>query len=311
MPRVVAIGDFNEDLLMDIDVLPEQDSQVVAHGSTSSGGGSAANFAVACSKLGVESALYAAVGDDARGEWLQGLAARMGVDMEGVEVVVGAETGITVAMAHGGMRTMTSHPGSNAFYEGKGFDAGRVRADWVHLTSYFLLDGLREAMPSIAEELSGRSIPLSFDPGWHHGALAADNLEAIGSIISCAELFCPNMREAGAYLQAPDADAVSMARLGVKAGAKVSCVTMGEAGCVVCERDEVISVPAFPATSMDSCGAGDVFAAGFTVARLSGVGLLECAMYAGAAAALSLRGSGWESYPNAVEVERLLLKSSR
>jgi len=306
MARIAAVGDLNEDLLMEVDHLPAPDSQVVARSSISAGGGSAANFAVACATMGEDAALYAAVGDDTRGCWLRGLAAERGVDVGGVQVMAGASTGITVAQAHDGLRTMTSHRGTNALYEGRGFDARIVEADWVHLTSYFLLSKLRNRMTGIARTLARRGIKVSFDPGWHHGRLTALDVGEFDSIFSSLEFFCPNLQEARAYLTEPDAGAKRLARLGVEKGVKVCCITLGEDGCVACEGDDVVSVPAVQAPARDSCGAGDTFAAGFAVARLSNKNLVDCARYANAAAAVSLRGPGWGHYPTAEEVERAL-----
>jgi ribokinase len=306
MPRIAAIGDFNEDLLMDVGGMAEPDSQTVAHTATSSGGGSAANFAVACSKMGADSALYAAVGDDHRGLWLLELASTMGVDISGVNVLEGVSTGVTVIMSHGGLRTMTSSPGSNESYDGNGFDVKNADVDWVHLTSYFLLAGLRPVMPIIGNELACRGVPVSFDPGWHHGCIGESDLAGLKSVISSAALFCPNLQEARAYLSEPDGDAERLALKGVEAGARICSVTIGEGGSVTCSDEGPVRVPAYDVKVVDSCGAGDVFAAGFVVARLGDRDLEWCARFAGAAAAISLRGPGWESYPTKQEVEELL-----
>ena len=306
MSSVAAIGDINEDLLMEVDRLPGPDLQVVARRATPSGGGSAANFAAACARLGLTTSLYAALGDDHRGRWLRDLVAGMGVDARGVQVLAEVPTGVTVSLSHGGLRTMFSYPGTNLDYVGEGFEATTVKVEWVHITSYFLLHGLRPRMVEAARTLARRGVRVSFDPGWHHGDLTAADLLRLNEILPYLELFTPNLREARAYLAAPRAGAARLARLGVEAGAKVCCVHLGAGGCATCEGDEVVEVPAFRVPVVESTGAGDVFAAGFAAARLAGRCLEKSTRHACAAAALSLRGPGWDAYPAAVDVEAML-----
>ena len=88
-------------------------------------------------------------------------------------------------------------------------------------------------------------------------------------------------------------------------------VTLGARGVMVF-RPGVPSetVPGYPAISKDPTGAGDAFAAAFTI-RLSETGdLIEACRFANAAGSLAVEGSGREAIPTRPRVEERMLQGA-
>ena len=85
------------------------------------------------------------------------------------------------------------------------------------------------------------------------------------------------------------------------------CVTKGPAGCTVFSGGKAVDVPGFKVEAVDTTGAGDAFAAGFTYSTLNGKPPAEAARFANAVAALSVTKKGaMSALPTLSEVESFL-----
>ena len=82
---------------------------------------------------------------------------------------------------------------------------------------------------------------------------------------------------------------------------------LGAQGAMTLEGGEVVHVPAFPVTTVDTTGAGDSFNAGFLHAWLQGRPVLECLRLGAACGALSTLGlGGTGAQPTLAEAEALV-----
>ena len=87
----------------------------------------------------------------------------------------------------------------------------------------------------------------------------------------------------------------------------LTSVKLGEKGVIVSDGRETFRVPAFKVEVVDTTGAGDAYAAGFTYAFLSGFSLEECGRIGNAVAALKIRREGArEGLPTLGELEEFL-----
>jgi fructokinase/2-dehydro-3-deoxygluconokinase len=68
----------------------------------------------------------------------------------------------------------------------------------------------------------------------------------------------------------------------------------------------VVHVPAFPATVVNTVGAGDAFNGGFIAARLEGRSLREALRWGNAVAALKIQGDSARALPTCADVQALL-----
>jgi ribokinase len=88
-------------------------------------------------------------------------------------------------------------------------------------------------------------------------------------------------------------------------------VTLGERGAVLVTSDEVLDVPAFAVTAVDSTAAGDAFTAALVVEVARGRPAVQALRYASAAGALATTRPGAQpALPTSAEVERLLRADS-
>lgn len=303
--KIAAIGDMNVDLIVPVDDMPRRGEQVLTDDFQIHGGGCATNFALACARLGAKSKLFARVGCDIFGDHVLQVLKKCGVDVR--DVVQEGHTGVTVALVQGMDRSFISHLGENANLSIDDVNLDRVRGDLVHLPSFFLLKRLQSDYPEIMDNITSK---ITFDTGFDPDGFRSDRMEYLKSVIRRADIFFPNIEEARRIMgiEGPlsRVEQHDLAKKYLAMGVKTIAIKKGENGCLVSDGKELIEMPAFKVNVRDTTGAGDVFDASFSVAYLEGKGIEECCRFASAAAALSVTGNGWASYPTKNEVLKFL-----
>jgi sugar/nucleoside kinase (ribokinase family) len=105
------------------------------------------------------------------------------------------------------------------------------------------------------------------------------------------DYFIPSLPEAQAITGLSDPHDVANALL--KEGPSTIVLKMGSDGCLVLTKaGELIRIPAYQVTAIDSTGAGDAFAAGFIAGVWLGWSLEKTAQLANAIGALCVTGTG-------------------
>jgi ribokinase len=267
--RLVVLGDVMVDVVCRLD-------RPLALGSDAPGriefgyGGSAANvaaWAATAAPSGGRPVLAGRIGADDRGRAAEAELRATGVD---TRLTVDAEhpTGTCVVLVGpDGERSMVPDPGANDRLEdGDLPDELLVEGAHLHLTGYSLVrDGSRPAARSAIARAGRRGITVSVDPS--SAALLSpgfvDELAGVG-------LLLPNLEEA---LVLSGESAVERAAAALARRVPEVVITLGAEGALWTDGRGVCRVGAAGAgTALDSTGAGDAFAAGFLVARLSGAG---------------------------------------
>ncbi len=285
MPTILAAGHVNWDVTLRVDRLPEPDGESTIRTQRRSGGGSAANVAVALSRLEVDSGLVGSVGDDENGLLARRELEADGVGLDGLEVVVDGETAVKYLLVDDdGEVAVVGTDGANEAIGPEDVDPDRIRStERVHLTAQRPATAAR-----IARVADDAGVPVSVDPG--RRLRDRDYTETI----ALADTIFVTDREAEALL---DPAAVAGSVVVVKYGAD---------GAEVHEDDGRYSHPGFDVDSVDTTGAGDAFAAGFLARRLEGAGLADALAYANACGALTASGEGARSAPTADRVRAFL-----
>ena len=289
MVTVLTAGHVNWDVTLRVDTLPAPDGESTIRSQHQGGGGSAANVAVALSRLEVDAGVIGSVGDDDNGLLARRDLERVGVDLSGVRVVEGAETAMKYLLVDAdGEVAVLGNDGVNEAVRPEDVDPETVReAFHVHLTSQ-----RPDTATRIAEIADEAGIPISFDPGRQLGR------REYGETLEHADVIFLNDREAEAILEAeyPGSDFSD----------RIVVVKRGGDGAQIHAPEGSYVHPGFDVESVDTTGAGDAFAAGFIATRLRGGDLERALEYANACGALAASEQGARTGPEAGEVREFL-----
>jgi sugar/nucleoside kinase (ribokinase family) len=234
--------------------------------------GAPAIFASVAARLGADVALAAVVGDDPFGALIRTRLAADGVDVTRLRADPVRPTGCAfVAYDGSGGREFVFHIGAAAGLA----DADLPEhADWLHVSGSTL--ALSPAMAAVVERAAERVHAaggrIGLDPNLRGDALPP----GLDAIAVRAHVVFPSEAEG--------------ARLGLDA--PVVCTTLGERGVRVSANGRTETVPAPRVTERDPTGAGDAFAAAFTVATLAGAEPVEAARAAVRTAAAAVERLG-------------------
>jgi ribokinase len=288
MVRVCCAGHANWDVTLRVDRLPAADGEARIHDQHSSGGGSAANVAVALSGLDVPAGIVGAVGDDQNGLLARRELEGAGVDVEHLAGVESAGTTVKyLLVAEGGEVAVLGNDGANEAVAPDDVDPAYVRrADHLHLTSQKPATAARLA--AVAGEAG---VPVSFDPGRR----LPDR--GFSGTLRRADVVFVNDQEAETLL-AEERDAL--------ADDRVVVVKHGEEGAAVHAPEGRFAHPGFEVDPVDTTGAGDAFAAGFIATRLADGGFERALEFANACGALAAREEGARTAPSRSDVEGFL-----
>lgn len=287
---VVVVGSLNVDLhlLMERHLLPGE--TLLAGGGTFSPGGKGANQACAAALAGARTAIAGAIGDDASSVIATGLLKQAGVDLGGLVQVEGPTGLAVVSVDAAGENTVAVVPGANALV------TPEVVARWSGLiaaASVVVLQGEIPPESSLAAAglVEGRLV-VNLAPVIDVGPallLAADPL-----VVNEHEGAAAVRQLVGVALEEPFA----IVRALRSAGVASVVMTLGAAGSLVAEGDDLVSVPSPQVDVVDTVGAGDAFCGALAARLAAGEALLEAAGYASRFAAYSVGFAGAQaSYP--------------
>ncbi len=265
-PHIVCVGDVMVDVLARLSGPLAPGSDTPSHVSVR-GGGAAANVAAWAVAAGAESTFVGCVGSDLAGRQAVADLAAAGVAVA-MQVDPDRPTGTCIVLVEpGGERTMVPDAGANSGLRGPAADALPADADCLYLSGYALLnDGAR---PFALDALT-----VARDRGWAIAvdAASAAPVAAAGAVrfmdwIGGGVLLLANLDES-LTLTELDEPAAAVQSLALRCGQAI--VKRGAAGAVWSDGSGVRSTPAPAVEVVDSTGAGDAFAAGYLVRRLSG-----------------------------------------
>ena len=308
---LVVIGDCNPDVLVTgDDVTPAFGQQEKLVDGIGLGiGGAAAITAVAAARLGLRSALVAAIGDDPAGDFMLGQLAVAGVDTAAVVVRPGQPTGMTVALSRGNDRAILTATGAMSTLTAPDIPGELIgRARHVHVSSYFLLErSLGPGLPAVLRTARRGGTTTSLDTNWDPALRWGG--DTLGACLAETDVLLPNEAEA---LHLSGAAAIGPAAAALTGRGPRVVVKLGARGalCADGERWYRIELPArLDHPVVDTTGAGDCFNAGLIAGLRRGLDLPEAAALgcaAGTASTAAVGGSGAR-----IELTAVLAQASR
>ena len=148
MSQVVVCGSLNMDVIVQTARRPQAGETILDGKVSFLPGGKGSNQAVAAARLGANTAMLGAVGEDVFGETLRGVLKAEGVDASGVKVMRGETTGVAVIQVAEGDNAITGAAGANARFTPKMVARMPRRGDGVAMVWRWRGDGAAMARRS-------------------------------------------------------------------------------------------------------------------------------------------------------------------
>lgn len=274
---LTVLGSINLDLIVRVKALPKAGETVMGGDYTALPGGKGANVAVVAKRLGAETEIMAAVGNDAYAAQALENLKREGVYLDAVRRVE----------AHTGLAFITvSEDGENQIAVASGANAAYAPSDVPKLCSDVLITQFEIPAAVIEVALEGYTGFVAVNASPVRGGVEA--------ILQRADLIIVNEGEAAHYDLAAHEGLVA--------------VTLGAKGAELRKNGDLIAKAVPPKVDVvDTTGAGDAFAAALTVALAEKQTPQEALDFACAVGALTTTKLGTQTAsPTRAEVDALL-----
>ena len=305
MPKpIVVVGSINLDLVAGADRIPQVGETVIGTSFSTFYGGKGANQAVAVARLGYPVSFVGNVGDDAFGPQLRQALEDAGVDGGCLATVPGSSGVALITTGRRGENNIVVVPGANGMLTPRQLEKAIPMIEQAG----FLLTQLEiplETVEYLAALAERYGIPLMLDP--------APARELPASVLRKVTWITPNEPETRALLKSTlntenDSEIFAAADQLLASGAQNALLKLGARGCVIAQAGQAKKhVPAFSVNAVDTTAAGDAFNAAFAVGLMGGQAAEPSAVFAAAAAAISVTRAGAQpSMPTDHEVKEFL-----
>jgi sugar/nucleoside kinase (ribokinase family) len=300
---ISVVGELNLDIVLY--GLPghfELDREHLASNLNMTLGSSSAIFAHNFSCLSNRVGFHSAIGDDPLGQLCIDRLMEGGVDISGVRICAGKQTGLSVILPQPKKRFILTYPGVMAEMRLEDLDLRRVfETRHLHLSSYFLQKALRPRVPELFRLAKEAGLTTSMDTNddpedrWDQDVL---------DVLPWLDVLLPNEYEACRLARIDD----PMEALEFLV-TRVAIVAMkrGDKGAVARRGSETFEAAAVKVAAVDTIGAGDSFDAGFLHQFIRDATIDDCLRYGNLTGALSTtRGGGTEAFREAKHRESFL-----
>jgi len=282
---VCLLGPINVDVTMPIDTYPKEGDDAGAPSCSVETGGVVGNTAIVLSKLGVNAKLIGCIGDDIWGKLAADAFEQTGVDISGVSMLPGVNTGLNFAVvSKGGERTFFNAWGANIWDDTHKFPLHLISsADMLQVTGHPLSrPSNRSALLNAIEIAQSNDIPISMDTSIRP---VFDSTSYIRAVIPKLKICILGYEEA-CYL-VDHSDPHTIAQEILSQGPELVAVKLSGKGCVLANADECTTLPSYKVNTIDTTGAGDTFTAGIILGWLSKMDIRAIGMLANILGALA------------------------
>lgn len=304
---ISVVGELNADLILyGLPRTLEPEREHLADDFAITLGSSSAIFAHNISLLGSRVGFISCIGGDPLGEFCVDRLQESGVDVSGVKVLSGKTTGVTVILPLSKQRQILTYLGTTLDLQFAQLDLNYLRsASHFHLSSFFLLRGLRPGIPELFSHMKRSGLTTSLDTNDDPEDLWADDVK---SVLKSVDIFLPNEREACKLAGTND---VREALEALSRLVPIVVIKCGPKGVIAKRGKDQLHASSLSVQPVDTVGAGDSFNAGFVHKFILRCSLEECLEYGNAVAALSTtRAGGTEALRDRSHREHFLQTSA-
>src|SRR5262245_31266060 len=192
--RILVVGEINPDLVLQgAHAFPAPGKEVLVDDFVTVLGSASAICAMGLTRLGDAVAFVGKVGTDPWGAHCVETMAAAGIDVSHVVRDPALKTGVTVSITSPRDRSLVSFLGASAALRAADVGEGALRgARHLHVSSYFLQEGLRPGCRSLFARARAAGLTTSLDPGYDPSERwGRDLLETLTEV----DIFLPNERE--------------------------------------------------------------------------------------------------------------------
>jgi sugar/nucleoside kinase (ribokinase family) len=285
---LLVLGDAKPDLIVAGSLASaEEPGERLVDGAVLALGGSGGIAASGAAALGLRVAFAGVVGADALGRFVTEALEGRGVDTRGIRIQADRPTGVSIVLKGEDDETVMTSVGTVASFGREHLDLAVLRsARHVHVSSFYLQDGLRPSLPELFEEAHAAGASTSIDPNRDP---TGDWDQGLFDLLSSTDVLFANSAE---IREITGVDDVDIAAEALAEHGTVAAVKFLQGGGLAIWGDEVVRSEVLSADVVDTTGAGASFAAGFIAGRLEGWSLDRCLAIAVACASLSCRELG-------------------
>ncbi len=301
MAEVFVAGSINQDFVLKVERRPEPGETVTNAELSLHNGGKGANQASAAALLGADVAFLGRIGEDPFGESLVHALEEKGVDTSLVRSLPDYRTGTAfITVTPDGENAITVAPGANRGLTPDDVDAAAktIRSSRVLVAQMEIPLAVVERASEIASSGETRFL-LNLAPP----------REVSRRLLERANPLVVNEHEAGFLLGERVEgvkDALSAAARLLALGPESAVITLGKAGAVFAEGDDVGHLPAPEVSVVDTTAAGDAFVGALAAKLAWKVPVAEAVLYAVRAGAAAVTREGAQSsLPSPEVVESL------
>lgn len=286
--KALAIGTSALDVLVQpVDSIPQGQSIALVDDIHITPSGTAAATALTFQKLGFDTYVSSACGDDTRGQILRQLLNERGINTDTFQIVDGtATTGSVVPIRKDGSHPTLHLVGTEILYDVD-------NAPWDLIAD---VDVVHYGAP---EFQGGKAVAKVLRAAKDGGAITSTDLLANGSkavvtwiqdALPYVDYLLPNEEQILGYTD--ENNLIAACRRMIDYGVGCVAATTGKDGAVVVTRDSATTIPAMRTKIVSTDGAGDAFSAGFLKGVAEGYSPEEAAVWGVATASYTVTGIG-------------------
>ncbi|MFD3247260.1 ribokinase [Rahnella aquatilis] len=296
--KVCILGSFNVDIVAKVERFPKGGESLLALGSTLGPGGKGANQATAVSRAGAKVHFVSKVGKDQFSQFAYDHLTSSEIHSFTLYQSETEPTGnaIIYVSQENGENMIAIYSGAN-----KTISEDEVAAIAPELEDSDVL--LVQLENNFAATLSAMKLAkaLGVKVILNPAPFSSHALECLEYV----DVITPNETEASQLsgIDVKDlASAKEAAQRIVSQGARRVIITMGSRGALLLDGNQFQHIPAFPALSVDTTGAGDAFNGALASGIANGQSLVQAATYASAFASLAVEREGASNMPDSPQV---------